>query len=344
MNTPIKQIRQKRKDILLIVATAVLLALSINCATSYVAAITKDAPAILLLLSFTFLLSGVLVLKKIAFGETEYIIRLWGAIAFHTENESIQPIKILGYPFNGDFCEYLLGFLRENKAYAKLFSKKDNTINSMDHFNPDDLNRNTIINSVLEFIVLHQLDLHLNGYFIENEIDTSRIVTLGREQLGPDVLRNRVIDLITKDIKERSAFVQESDSDSEGIVVYAHGTDGAVYQRFDIELPPKSTIFRNRAGFLVISNRLFDLQIVPSYRGFATSLSPVFMPSEKKPFAPLLAEVKLYIHIKRTAFFTGESMDMYEWLDSFVERMNDYVSTEKLEQRLNPDLIKILKS
>lgn len=344
MNTPIRQIREKRRDILLILATAVLLALAINCATSYAAAITTDRPVSLLLFSIAFLLAGILLLKRIAFGPTEHVIRLRGAIAFNMEGETIHPIKIIGYSFNDDFCQYLRGFVQENKAYAKLFAKADSSVVSMDTFNPDNLNRHTIINSVLEFTVLHQLELHLNSYFIENEIDENRIVTLSRDQLGAGVLRNRVIDMITNDMKERPAFGRDSDSETKGVVVYSNGEDGAVYQRLEIELPPKSTISRNSDGFVVIANPLFDLMIVPQYEGFATSLSHVFTPSVGDHFAPLLATVKMHIRIKKTAFVIGESMEMYEWLDSFVELMHDYVSTDRLEQRLDPDLVEILKS
>jgi len=344
MNGPIKKAREKKRDILLILATAVLLALAINCITSYVAGVALSYPYSLPLLSLAFFLAAIILLKRILLGPTEQVIRLRGAIAFDVKNKSVRPIKIIGYLLNDHFCEYLGGFVQENKAYAKLLSEGKTGVVNMDQFDPDDLNHHTIINSVLEFIVLHKLDLHLNSYFVDNEIDTRRIVALGRDQLGPDVLRNRVIDLITKDMKERSAFANDLDSNSEGVVVYGMGENGAVYNKLDIELPPKSRIFRNKSGFLVISNRLFDLTIIPQYEGFATSLPHVYTPSVEEHFAPRLATVKMCIRIKKATFITGQSMEMYEWLDSFVARMEDYVSTDRLEQRLDPDLINMLKS
>jgi hypothetical protein len=344
MNTPIQQIREKKKDILLILSTAILLALTINCFTAYIATVTSDHPISILLIGTASLLGGILVLKRIVFARTTQIVRLRGAVAFKMNDGKFERIKILGYSFNDDFCGFLHGFLQENSAYAKLFSESEQGIVSMDTFNPDNLNRHTIINSVLEYTVLHQLDLHLNTYFVENEIDESRIVTLGRDQLGDGVLRNRVIDLITKDMKERPAFDRDSDSEHGGIVVYSHGKDGAIYQRLDVELPPKSNIARNADGFLVISNPLFDLTILPQYEGSATFIHRVFMPSLKGSDNPLNARVNLHIRIKRSAYVTGRSMEMYEWLDSFVERMHEYISTDRLERRLDPDLIKILKS
>lgn len=237
------------------------------------------------------------------------------------QGETIQPAKILGYAFNDDFCRYLRGFLQENKAYAKLCTSVDSGIASVTTFDPDGLNRHTIINSVLEFTILYQLQLHLGSYFIDNEIDKKRIVTLSRNQLAAEVLKNRVIDLITKDMKERPAFSSETDSKTGGVVfsAYAPGGGGVVYERLEIELPPKSTIFRNSDGFLVIANPLYDLTIMPQYRGFATTLDDVLLtPSVHDHHSPLLAEVKLHIRIKKTAFVTDESMEMYERLDSFI--------------------------
>lgn len=340
MNTPIRRIREKREDILVILVTAIFFALAINFLTSYLIGATNQP----FLLSIACFLGGIFVMARIVFSESEHVVRLRGAIAFEAVSEGVKPVKIIGYPFNDDFCRYLKGFIQENEAYAKLFSETDDKTVSSNNFNPDKLDRNSIINSVLEYVVLCELDLHLNSYFIENEIDKKRIITLGREQLGAEVLRNRVIDLITKDMKERPAFVRSSNPESEGIVVYSQGANGAIFHRLDIELPPKSTIVRNSSGYLVISNRLFDLHIVPAYRGFSTALNPIYFPSHKRPYAPMLAEVKLCMRIKRAAFFTQDAMEMYEWLDSFVDRMTDYISTERLEQRLNPDLIEILKT
>lgn len=336
--------REKRRDMLLILVTAIFFALAVNFITSYVSVIAKDNPHWLLLVGLLSLVGGMFLLGKVVFSTQREVHRFRGAIAFKTVNNSIEPVEIVGYSFNNDFCEYLRGFIQENKAFGKLFSKSQENFVEMKLFNPDDLNYHTIINSVVEFVILHQLDLHLNSYFVENEIDKRRIITLTRDQIDPAVLRNRVIDLITKDMKERSAFTRDSDLPSEGIVVYAPGEGGAVFQRLDLELPPESRIYRNSDGFLVISNPLFDLTLKPEFEGFATTLPSMFMPSVSGHFTPHLVTVKIETKIKKSALFSGESMEIYEWLDSFLARMEEYISTDKLQQRLDSDLVRLLKS
>jgi hypothetical protein len=302
-------------------------------------------PVWLLWLGLLYLLCAAVLLKSGVFATPIEVLRLRGAIAFNIAQHTIQPIKIIGYSFNDDFCEYLRGFIQENMAYGRLFTKPQRDFTKIEEFRPDDLNYQTIINSVLEFVVLKQLDLHLNTYFVENEIDPARITTLTRDGLDPAVLKNRVIELITRDMKERQAFTTDSEACAEkGVVVYAEGEGGAVFDKLEIELPPESRIYRRADGFLVISNPLFDLTIKPKFEGFGANIPDIFTPSKFGTFKPLLVIVKIETRIKLTAFISSESMEIYEWLDSFLARMDDYISTDKLEKRLDPQLIRILKS
>lgn len=342
MSSPIVQVRKQRKDILLILATAVFLAAAINLASFYLSTVFSDRPIRLLVSSFVCLLAGVFLLRHIAFGATEHIARFRGALAYSMNDDKLEPVEIIGYSFNDDICTFLRAFVHENKAYLKLLADGDSKVVSIHRFDPDDLNHHTIINSVVEFTVLKLLDLHLNSYFIENDIDKSDIVTLSRDQLSAEVLKNRVIDQLTKDMKERPIFSGDSHPDQEGVVVYAMNADGAVYMRLGIELPPKSEITRNNDGYLVITNPIFDLTIVPAYEGAATYLPDVFTPSQDRFFSPRSVSLTMRIRIKSTALLAGGSMEMYEWLDSLVERMHDYISTDRLRQRLDPDLVRML--
>ena len=347
MNTPIMQVRQKRKEMLFILATAIFLALGINFATAYLSTTVHTNYLILhpIILSSICFLVGILLLKPIVFVSTDYIVRLNGAIFYNVNDDHIKPVKIIGYSFNDDFCSYLSAFLHENSAYWKLFSKERSAVIHMSQFDPDNLNHHTIINSTIEYLVLNKLQLHLNSYFIDNEIDPSSIVTLTRNQLDAAVLKNRVIDQITKDMIERPAFPRDPDPDIRGRVVYATGKDGAIFDSLDIELPPNSKITRNSDGYLVITNPIFEFTIMPKYEGFGTHLPSIFVPSQNDVFqSPLSFSLKLYIRVKSKAFLTNESMEIYGWLDSFIEMLHDYISTDRLKKRLDVDLVKLLSS
>lgn len=361
MNTPIKQVRQRKKEILFILATVVFLALGINFATAYLSSIIVRADYLMLhpiILSSICFLVGILLLKPIGFfGNTDHTVRLRGAIFYNINDDNIEPVEIIGYPFNDDFCRYLYAFLHENKAYWKLFLKGESTVVDTNRFDPDNLNHHTIINSTIEYTLLHKLSFHLNSYFVNNEIDPSNIVALTRDELDAAVLKNRVMDQISKEMVERPAFSEDTDSDRGSIVfegehgeeereVTVYGKDGVfIFNKLHVELPPNSEITRNSDGYLTITNPIFRLTIMPKYEGLNTSLPSILTPSQNDIFQPpLLFLLKLEIRVKNKAFLTSESMEIYGWLDSLVDVLHDYISTDRLEKRLDVDLVKLLSS
>ena len=341
MTTPILLLRQKRRELVLILATAVFLASAVNFASSYASILFSAHPLGLFLLALVCLLAGAFLFRYIVFGHTEHVIHLSAAIAYRVIDDVPAPIRIIGYSFNDDFGRFLRAFIHENKAYSKLLSKGSSHPIVMDRFDPDDLNHHTIINSVVEFTLLHHLHLHLNSYFIRNELDTSRIVRLTRSELGAKVLKNRVIEQLTRDMEERPVFSDDADPETKGIVV-AQYSGGAIYERLELELPPKSSITRNDAGYTVIKNPVFELTLMPKYQGLATLLPHVLTPSEDHLFSPRLVSVKLLIRVRPKALLTRESMEMYGWLDSLVEELPDYISTDRLTRRIDPDLVEVL--
>ena len=104
MSTPIVQIREKRKEILLILATVIFLAAAINFGTFYLSIVFSESPILLLVLCALCFASGVLLLTRIAFGATDHTIRIRGVIAYTMKDDQLEPIRITGYQFNDDFA------------------------------------------------------------------------------------------------------------------------------------------------------------------------------------------------------------------------------------------------
>lgn len=339
---PIFQLKKQSNDLFLIVLTALGFALGINLISSYIGAQIKT-DWYLLVLGLIFIAIPLLLIKKILLGNSIQIFRLRGALHFVEKDGAVVKSEIHGYNFNRDVNEYLSSFLNENAAYKKTFmASMKREVKSKYKYDPAQLDFYNIINSVLELVFLKQLDYHLNSYFVHNEIDTSGIKAVSRNELDQGVLKNRVIDLITKDIKEREAFVSENDRDTSR-VVYKTGKNGIVYHRLELELPPESSIHRNSSGFLEIDNKLFRITFKPNFTGFST-----FIPSELYEHSgnnsPYLIDVKLEITIKNSLIISDKNLEIYQWLDSFIRRFEEYVSTDCLVARSNLEIVRLLKS
>ena len=267
---PISLYKKQKGELTIILLTAVTFALAINLISSSFPTLPGNQ-------SFSLILGGILLvislygINKVLWTGGSKTIRIRGVAAFEKKGDEINKVKIHGYRFNDEFCGYLSGFLTENQAYKKLFVESiDAGVQRTSSFNPDSITFHSIMNSVLELVYLKRLQNHLNRYFVENEIDKKRITSLSRKDLDSHVLKNRVLDLITRDMEEREAFIDHTgNKPTEGIVVLAYGEGGAIYERFDLELPPKSSLRRNNKGFLEIENKLFKLTFRPRFEGFA---------------------------------------------------------------------------
>ena len=144
---------------------------------------------------------------------------------------------------------------------------------------------------------------------------------------------------------ERPAFSGDPDPDTGGRVVSAYGKDGAIFDSLDIELPPNSKITRNSKGYLVITNPIFELTIMPKYAGFSMFLPfELIKPEEGDSLSPFTFPLKLHIRISSRAFLTNESMEIYSWLDSLVDMLQNYISTDKLQERLDVNLAELINS
>ena len=343
MKKPIEEAVDNSKDLLLLYSSAVVIAIAMNFICAYIVGVCS-IKWICLVVGLLFLASALVIIKFIFPRRKEYIFRYDGGIAFEIREGTIQGINIAGYKFNDDFNQYLTGFLAENQIFIRYLKDKAEMFGAgSSGFDPSKNTRLTILRSVLECIVLNQLSLHLNDYFVKNEMDKSQILCLKRSDLGADVLRNKVLDAVSRDMEDRNAFADFGSKPENGEVVFALGPNGVIYDQFNLELPPGSRLIRNEDGFLIVSTRLFAIKIIPVVNGCCTNIDSVLMPPGVSPrYCPLQAWVKLVVSVKRELMSQRSNADMYAWLDSFTERLGEYITIDSLYTRMNVELLRFL--
>lgn len=343
MKKPIEETVNNRKDLLLLCSTAVIIAISINFICAYIVEMCS-VKWICLVIGLLFLFSAIGIIKLIFPNHKEYIFRYDGGVSFEISGNTINSIRINGYRFNDDFNLYLKGFLSENEVFIRYL--KDTTEILSDaalRFDPNKNTRLTILRSVLECVVLKQLSLHLNAYFVENEMDESQVLCLKRSDLDVNVLRNKVLDAVSKDMEDRNAFADFGAKIENGEITFAMGPNGVIYNRINLELPPGSRLIRNEEGFLVVSTKLFDIKIIPVVDGCCTNIDSVLMPPGiSHAHCPLHIWVKLVVSVKRALISRRSNADMYAWLDSFTERLAEYITIDSLYKRMNVGLLRVL--
>lgn len=82
MNTPILQLREKKKDIVLILAIAIFLALAINFVTFFAAEKLANNSNIILYIGIIFFVFAFILLSRIILSGTDQFVRIQGVIAY----------------------------------------------------------------------------------------------------------------------------------------------------------------------------------------------------------------------------------------------------------------------
>lgn len=343
MRKPIEESTKQGADLLLLLVSVLIFALSINLISSHVAScLSSWCGWSVLVLGVVIFCFGIAVVMRIFPIRREYVFRYKGGISYKIEKGSVIEIPVAGYNFNRDFVRYLKGFLYENPVFLKYIEKRQHGLPEAGlRFDPSKNSQLSLLSSVLELVVLKKLSLHLNTYFVEHEMDDSQILCLERKDFGRDVLNNKVLEAISKDIEDRSAFADCSAD--HGKIVSVICSNGAIYDRVSIELPPSSRLFRGEDGFLIISTNMFTIKIIPVVAGYCTNINSVLLPQNLKGHhCPLQARVKIVIRIKGYLFHNAAKRDMYAWLDSFAQALDEYVSINKLEKRMNAEFLEFI--
>ncbi|MGL4670408.1 MAG: hypothetical protein ACRCVG_07460, partial [Methanobacteriaceae archaeon] len=297
----------------LLIITAILLAFFVDIVTSSLVILSSENINISFL-GLAFLIIAAILFYKFFISKETINIKLRGTIAYEFIDNKIKPIEIYGYEFNENFNASLESLLPKNRKYRQIFNKEKNNNENVEKnykYNPDDItNKKNIINSILEYLILEKLSIHLDDYYNTHEIDEEKIITITISNL-----ENRIF--------------------SENNVL-----KNIIKEEFEINLPINSKITRNTNNYLEINNKIFDIIIIPDYKGFNEYTNPIITDynAEKEQYPFYLIEIKLSIILKRDILFN----DDYGWLDSFLDEIYEFVSIEHLNKKLNPDLLNCL--
>lgn len=235
-------------------------------------------------------------------------------------------INIDRYPFGEDMYRTVSSVLSENKAYKRLWEEA---------FEGGVCNKNKGRDFVKEFIEYQFVDwisLRLNSYF--STIDKCVVETISREQIPDVLIKNRVIELISKPFDEREKFqnfIKDKESDC-GEIVYAGGEDGVFFDKLELELPRNSKICREKDK-LVIKNRIFDIRFESEFLGFSTVLPRYFehlyMNRSMEEANNYKINLRLSIKIKPFFLIYLKDWKYLGWIDQLGTKFVEYFSFDE---------------
>jgi len=187
---------------------------------------------------------------------------------------------------------------------------------------------NSLLDQAIEYFFLDRLSLHLSAYFQEHGIEEEKCQKFVRSDIPDVLLQNRFLEMFSKPMEEREQFSRHAHGTEDpdqpcGTVVVAFGTDGALFDMFELILPKGSKVSRSAEGILRIETSIFFMEFEPGMEGFATvtrrGFEEFYMHEpDLCEGAPTLVNSKMRVRVKRRALFSRSGWDYYRWLDSFI--------------------------
>lgn len=318
---PLSEVKLQKNNLFKNFFLVVILSIGVSLIAN---ALTKNAELMIAIIPGVacLLLVAICYIKEY-FGYSSYEIKLKTLLSVDKDK------KVLGinrFRFSEDFSDIYNSVMSENKAYLALWK---------DAFRWNDVKDNKgkkFVNEFLEYLFIHWISLKLNSYFVE--IDENATEIIGREQIPDVLIRNRVIELITKPFEEREKFQKQMKEEGmgKGKIVYMNGEDGVVFDRLEIELPRKSKVYRE-GNTLVINNRNFDIRFDADFQGFGNVLPHYFesfyMNRSHDDVDNYMISLKMAIKLKPFFLFSFKDWKYLGWIDKIGDKFIEYFSFDE---------------
>lgn len=258
-------------------------------------------------------------------------------------NKTNEIIRVPRYEFSERVYEYMEGAFAENPALKTLWKKEPlKDLSVSDQVKGKRHRSAQLLSEATEYFVLDRLSTHLIDYFADENFKEENLKRYGREDIPEVLLSNRFLELFSRPMEERAAFVHNTFGEERvGEVVSSYGAGGAIYGKFELILPKKSAARRPQANKVEIEMKKLMMSITVRFEGFCTVLPEGFeqyyLGISRWP--DFVTEYKVNVDIQVTmklgALFSGMGWEYYRWVDSFLDEIEGNISEDAFFKRLD---------
>ncbi|WP_419022324.1 hypothetical protein [Holdemanella sp.] len=339
----INEIKKQKENTINIVLYSVILGVIINIISNALGLILDIKPWIYLVsgIGVSVLLIGLTLIYNIV--KLNQTIKYNGAFIVDEKNDN-DFITIPNYKISEDMDDYLKSAFCENEAIKNIWQQGN--FKTFDFIGVDKdknliakTNESTnMLIELIEYCLLENLSTFIDDYFNLRHMNEN-VIKLDQNSVPDILLNNRFMKLFSENPRNRSAFVNDSKTKDYEHIVVMTGKNGAVYRRFDLNLPKGSKVYRSNKNTIIIDTKLFTLTIKVLFGGFNTVIENNFykyyIQKKNKAFSEYQFNIEIGVNYKLKSIFRIMDWKYYNWLDEYIERLEHYCSMDTFYKDIN---------
>lgn len=294
---------------------------------------------LLLFLGFSYFVYKIIKLKT---SLNEFI----GFIIYDKKKNCI--INVPRYKYLEELNEDLSCAFNENGALKKIWNSEPFSIQFSMHEDRNSLSKPKSFKLVVEateYFILKQLSLHLSSYFNNSKHDINRLQEFNRKDIPSVLLENRILELFSRPMEQREVFVTDTldDKKNTGKVVASY-RKGYKFELFNLVLPKNSKISKPSENEILIDTPRLRIKFKIDFQGMGSILPYSFDKyylNNKNHRDFSVYEINIYstIKFKLKGLFSRKGWEYFEWVDSFLNELNQRFSKKRFLEKINWDTI-----
>jgi hypothetical protein len=346
---PLSEFLFSRTSLLELIIVAIVISFSVNVISSSITLFQGYKPIVGVIIGIVFCLAALLYLAFRNFDYKEECHIYNGFFVLDEENNKL--VYIPRYELGESLPRYMDSVFAENSALKYLWDKEP--IRSYIKFDTEnnkvirkEPNSAKLLKEAFEYFILEELSIHLTDYFNDDKFNDKEIHKFERNEIPDILLSNRILELFSKPMEERPMFSEHLTHENplEEVTIKYYGKNGANYERFDLVLPVNSKVKRINSDQIEIKTNRFKMNIMVDMSGANTLIAEDF----EKYYLSIddflkvgIYEIHAIVKIKFNllSIFSIQGWEYYQWIDSFLKRLNECISKDEFIEHINWDSI-----
>jgi hypothetical protein len=209
-----------------------------------------------------------------------------------------------------------------------------------------------LILEATEYFVLRMLSTHLTNYFNDEKFKEQNLTKLERKDIPQVLLENRFLNLFSKPMEERVAASFEDRYISKS-TQGGSGESNTDFRHFHLILPTKAKVSRTGENTCEITTEKFTLRVSILYLGadeflpadfekYYLRLQEYYQRSNPSMVKEKAIEIEVKVFFKNSIFFSTTGIQYYEWLDSYLDKLEEEFSRPYFFKKIGWDSVSTL--